>query len=105
MQTLAFCLNRRVILTSVFSFLMLSEMAEAQSSDPLKWSVTPYIWASNTTLDLSFRGSPIGGADISFKDLMDVTDGSLQVHVEAGKGNWSMFTDLTYISTSDSFVH
>jgi len=97
------CTNRRVVLLYVVGFLMLSGAGETQSSDALKWSVTPYIWASNTTLDLSLRGSPIGGTDISFKDLMDIMDGSFQAHVEAGKGNWSMFTDLTYISTSDSF--
>lgn len=55
MHILTFCSNRRVILASVFSLLMLSEMAEAQSSDSLQWSITPYIWASNTTLDLSYR--------------------------------------------------
>ena len=84
------------------SILMLSVAAKAQSSESLKWSVTPYIWASHTTLDLSLKGSPIGSADISFSDLIDVTDGSFQAHVEAGKGNWSMFTDMTFISTSDS---
>lgn len=98
-----FCTNRLVIVASVFAILLLPVIAEAQSSDSLKWSITPYIWATNTTLDVSFRGSPIGGADISFSDLMDITDGSFQAHVEAGKGNWSMFIDLTYINTSDTF--
>jgi hypothetical protein len=94
MNMLKFCTNRRVILLSVVTFLMLSAAVEAQSSDSLQWSVTPYIWASHTTVDLSLRDSPIGGADISFSDLMDITDGSFQGHVEAGKGNWSLFTDL-----------
>jgi len=96
-------LNLRVILFFMVGFLLLSEAAETQASDSPQWSITPYIWASNTTLDLNLRGSPIGGADISFKDLMDITDSAFQAHVEAGKGNWSVFTDLTYISTTDSF--
>jgi hypothetical protein len=92
-----------VKLMVAFIILIISGAAHAQSSDSLKWSFTPYIWASHTTLDLSLRGSPIGGTDISFSDLMDVTDAAFQAHVEAGKNNWSMFVDLAYISTSDSF--
>ena len=102
MNRLKFCINRRGMLVLACSFLMLSGAAEAQSSDSLKWSITPYIWASHTSVDLTLKDSPIGGDDISFSDLLDITDSSFQVHVEAGKGNWSLFTDLTYISTSDS---
>ena len=102
MNILKFCSNRHVILIAVVSFLMLSGTVEARTSDSLQWSITPYMWASHTSVDLTLKGSPIGGDDISFSDLLDITDSSFQGHVEAGKGNWSMFADLTFISTSDS---
>jgi hypothetical protein len=74
----------------------------AQSSDGAQWSITPYIWASDTSLDFSLDGSPVGGADLSFNDILDTLDAAFQVHVESGKGNWSGFVDFTFLSMSDS---
>src|SRR5210317_1250503 len=69
----------------------------AQSSDKLNWSITPYIWASSTKVDLTFRDTGIGEGNISFKDLLDVLDTAGMIHIEAGKGHWTMFGDLTYL--------
>jgi len=74
----------------------------AQSSDKLNWSITPYIWASNTKVDLTLDDAGIGEGEISFKDLLDVLDTAGMIHIEAGKGSWSMFGDLTYLQTSDT---
>jgi len=79
--------------------------AYAAGSEKLNWSVTPYIWATDTNVDLSANGAPVGGGNISFSDLMDATDASFQIAVEAGfdESNWSAFIDLTYLDTSDDF--
>lgn len=66
------------------------------------WSVTPYLWATDTTVDLSFRDAAIGGDQVSFKDLLDTLDAAFMLHVEYGRGRWSAFGDLTYLETSDS---
>ncbi len=67
------------------------------------WSITPYVWATETKVDLKADGTPIGGDTVSFKDLLDVTEESFQIIVEGGRsdGNWSAFVDLTYLETSD----
>ncbi len=84
-------------------FFALVSTTSAQDSDKFGWSVTPYIWASDTSLDISVRDTGIGGgADIKFSDLLDDLDTAIQIHVEGGKGNWSGFGDLTYIETSDT---
>ncbi len=84
-------------------FFVLVSTASAQDSDAFGWSITPYIWASDTSLDISVRDTGIGGgADIKFSDLLDDLDTAIQIHVEGGKGNWSGFGDLTYIETSDT---
>jgi len=74
----------------------------AQSSDRIHWSITPYIWGSSTKVDLTFRDTAIGEGDISFKDLLDVLDTAGMINIEAGKGNWSVFGDITYLKTSDT---
>jgi hypothetical protein len=76
--------------------------ARADEGDEMQWSVTPYLWATKTTVDLSFRDQNIGSGKISFSDLMDMTDAAFMVHVEGGKGRWSALVDLTYIDISDT---
>ncbi len=85
-------------------FTLFTADANAQSSDRTQWSITPYVWASDTSLDFSLDGSPVGGADLSFNDILDVVDEAFQIHVEGGKGNWTAFLDFFYLSTSDSEV-
>jgi len=72
-------------------------------SDGVRWSVTPYMWASETRFDLKSDGAPIGSGKVTFDDLMDVTDASFQIASEAafGDGTWSALVDVTYIETSD----
>jgi hypothetical protein len=88
---------------SIFVLLVgLFSTASAQDNDKVIWSITPYLWASDTVLDLSVQETNISdGAEISFDDLVDTLDAALQIQVEGGVGNWSGFGDLTYISTSD----
>jgi len=76
--------------------------ANAQSGDAIQWSVTPYIWASDTSVDLTFRDTNIGAGDITFGDLMEVLDAAFMLHIENGGGNWSTFGDFTYLDTSDT---
>ena len=76
--------------------------AAAQESDAVKWSITPYIWAPTTTIDLTVRDTNIGSGDVSFNDLLDTLDAAFMVQVEGGKGKWSGFSDLTYLKTSDT---
>jgi hypothetical protein len=51
-------------------------------------------------VDLTFRDQSVGGDTVSFKDLLDQVDAALMVHFEGGRGNWSLFADLTYLETS-----
>ncbi|WOJ92821.1 hypothetical protein R0135_13645 [Congregibacter variabilis] len=95
--------NRLATRFATLSFaLCVSAGAAAQGNDDLQWSVTPYLWASTTELDLSFRDTSISPEAISFRDLVDTLDAAFMVQTEVGRGNWSAFGDLTYIKTSSS---
>jgi hypothetical protein len=76
--------------------------AQGEQTGAPRWSITPYIWATETSVDLAFRDADIGTGEISFGDLLDVLDAAFMIHVEGGGGNWSAFGDLTYLKTSDS---
>lgn len=75
--------------------------AMAQEPATFTWSITPYLWASETKVDLSLRGEDLGGETISFNDLLDQLDSAFMLNVEGGKGHWSAFADLTWLETSD----
>ena len=85
--------------------VMMAVPVNAAERGKINWSITPYIWASDTSYDLTVDGTPVGGGTVTFNDLLDITDASFQIHVEAGRdqGNWSAFVDLTYLDTSDDF--
>ncbi|MEJ2298660.1 MAG: hypothetical protein P8X94_09215 [Woeseiaceae bacterium] len=93
---------KQVFVIAGFAAALCAPGANANAQEALQWSVTPYLWASDTTVDLTIRDTNIGGDDISFDDLLDVLDAAFMVHVEAGRGNWSAFLDITYLSTSDT---
>ncbi len=76
--------------------------AFAQQGDSMHWSITPYLWAPTTTVDLALRGTSIGSGKLTFDDLLDTLDTAFMIHVEGGKGNWTGFADVTYLDTSDS---
>ncbi len=86
--------------------LAIAAPVAATGDGAINWSITPYLWATETTVDLTADGTPIGGGKVSFSDLADITDTSFQIVVEGGRsgGNWSAFIDLTFLDTSDSFA-
>ena len=90
-------------LSTMFVFFCIVFGAEwAESQEPIQWSVTPYIWASDTKVNLTLRDESLGGDKISFKDLLDTLDSAFMINVEGGRGHWSLFGDLTYLETSDT---
>ena len=95
--------HRRAVpaLAALATLLISPAPVSAQDSDTFSWSIIPYLWASRTEVDLSFRGDPIGGDEISFGDLLDVLDSAFMIHAEGGRGQWSGYLDLTYLDTSD----
>jgi hypothetical protein len=84
------------------SWLGLTSTGFAQDGNTVHWSITPYLWAPMTKVDLKFRDANVGTGEISFNDLLDTLDMAGMIQIEGGKGNWSAFGDLTYLDTSDT---
>ena len=97
--------GRQVMRTGFFCLSLTLSPAIALGADTgLNWSITPYIWASDTKFDLKAGDVPFGG-EVKFDDLLDTTDSSFQIVSEVGfaEGHWSAFVDLTYLETSDNY--
>jgi hypothetical protein len=95
--------GRHSVIFLMAALLMLgSSGLRAEQGDETWWSITPYIWAMDTKLDLSWRDSPVGGTEIDFKDALGNLDAAFQVAVEGGRGRWSAFADVTFVKISDA---
>ena len=92
----------RVALASLVLIPGLASPVQAATGEGPTWSITPYLWAPTTKVDLKFRDTDIGEGEISFNDLLDVLDAAFMIQVEGGKGKWSAFGDLTYLKTTDT---
>jgi hypothetical protein len=86
-----------IVVASAMSF---ATDARAQQDGAMRWSITPYIWAPTTKVDLSFGDTSAGGT-IRIKDIIDSIDSAFLVSVEAGKGHWSAFGDFMIVDASD----
>jgi len=95
---------RQGCLASLF-ILPLFAVPAANAADGLHWSITPYLWATDTKYKLTADGTPIDAGKVTFDDLVDTTDASFQIVTEVGStaGRWSVFADVTYLETSDNF--
>jgi len=78
----------------------LATNAEAQQSEGMRWSITPYVWMPTTRVDLTFEDTTVGGT-IRVKDVIDTIDAAFMISVEGGKGHWSAFADLMFADASD----
>jgi len=96
--------NRPFILVIAVICLTLTFAATAGASEPWRWSVTPYIWATDLSEDLTFRGEGIGGNDLTFKDLVDITEGSFTVHVQGMHGELGFYLDASISDLKDQDV-
>jgi hypothetical protein len=75
---------------------------EAQDQGQWQWTVAPYLWASDVSLDLTINDDTNLGGDAAFKDILDKVDSVFMGHFEGRKGRWGMYVDTIYLDLSDS---
>lgn len=62
-----------------------------------EWTLVPYVWASDISVDVTANNEPVFSADIGFDDLLDKIDYGIQLHFEGRRGKGGFFTDLTFL--------
>jgi len=78
----------------------LSLAGTAQASD-WKWSVTPYVWATDVGADVSIDDRQVADMEIDFEDLADDLEIAAQGHVEGLRGRHGVMLDAFYIHLAD----
>jgi hypothetical protein len=88
--------------TILFYALGVSAVAAGSDSD-WRWTVAPYLWASDIDITIKDQGTLVGGSSADFENLVGQTEIGVQLIAEGGPkgGNWSVFTDVTYFEIAD----
>jgi len=75
----------------------------AQAAD-WEWSLTPYLWGTETTFGLEGDSGEGIERDLDFPGLVDKLDFALLLHFEGRKGGAGFFADLIYLDTGDKLT-
>ena len=73
-------------------------------AEGLDWTIAPYLWASDVSLDVAINGDPVLGVDTAFNDILDKLDMAFMGHIEASSGSFGGFFDVIFISLADEQV-
>jgi hypothetical protein len=66
-----------------------------------EWTIAPYFWGADTSLDISADDEPVLGGDLSLSDLLDKTEIAGMLHFEGSRGKAGFFVDLLFLSLAD----
>ena len=80
--------------------LIISSWGVAHAGD-WEWELSPYIWASAVTLNVSVNDMEVAGVEVAFKDLIDKADIGGLIHFEGQRGRGGFFIELVYLDLSD----
>ncbi|KAF5044823.1 hypothetical protein DSECCO2_487690 [anaerobic digester metagenome] len=74
----------------------------AEHDDGLRYSITPYLWATRMKGDIQAGRLPETTMDMKFSDILDVLDFGFMTAVEIRKGRLGFLFDGIYMNVSDS---
>ena len=74
----------------------------ADSEDNLRYSITPYLWATRMKGDIQAGQLPKTTMDMKFSDILDVLDFGFMTAIEVRKGRLGLLFDGMYMNVSDS---
>ncbi len=76
--------------------------AEAAMAGEWEWTLIPYVWAQDVSVDVTVDGEPLIGEKVSFSDLVDTNDFGAPIYFEGRRGKGGFFVDLAYYEFSDA---
>ena len=89
------------LVATVATVAMAGTAVDARA-DGLKWTIAPYLWASDVGVDLKVNDEPLLGNTAEFSDLVDKLETAFMAHVEASGERFGGYFDMIYIDLSDS---
>lgn len=89
-----------IAVSALFAISLPGATAPAGASD-WKWSLTPYVWATDVGVDVAIDDRQVVDETISIQELIEDLDTIAQVRLEAQNGSHGLFLDLFDVNLSD----
>lgn len=70
-------------------------------ADEWKWTVTPYLWATDLGIDLAIADRELVDTTIAFEDLLDDLETATQIRAEAMRGEHGLMLDVFNVGLAD----
>lgn len=93
-----------VLAVVVLSLCLWLPATESEAKGDWEWTLVPYLWASDISMEVKIAGEPVLETDIDFGDLLDKVDLALTLHFEGRKGPGGFLLDMTVISLSNEMT-
>ncbi len=85
--------KRTSILSSLSLVVCLAFAPNSSAAEGWNWTVAPYLWASDTALDVNINDTVSGGGELDFSDLVDKLDAAFLIHFEGQRGKGGFYLD------------
>ena len=66
-----------------------------------QWELTPYVWATDVSLDITVNDMDVASVEVPFGDLVDSLDLGAMLHLEGHRGRGGFFVEMFYADLSD----
>jgi opacity protein-like surface antigen len=74
----------------------------AETGDTLRYSITPYLWATRMKGDVKAGRLPETSLDMKFSDILETLDFGFMTAIEIRKGRFGFLFDGLYMNVADS---
>jgi len=91
--------------SALAALLSLAAATGGAAAADWKWSVTPYVWASALTGDVTLHDGQVVGADIPFSTLFDHLEHTFQIQGEGRAGRHGVMADFSYVALTEDGKH
>ncbi|MGE0639428.1 MAG: hypothetical protein AB7G12_07135 [Thermoanaerobaculia bacterium] len=92
-------MNRKARFAAALAALAIAGATSAAAE--WRWSITPYVWATDVGIDVSVDDRQMIDETISIQELIEDLDTIAQVRFEAQNGAHGLFVDLFDVNLSD----
>jgi hypothetical protein len=90
----------RSINAAVLALLLAAATSSVQAGD-WRWTVTPYAWATDISVDVKIADRSVVDEEIPVSDLLEDLDTIAQIRLEAQSGKHGVMVDLFDVTLSD----
>ena len=76
--------------------------ASAKAAGDWEWTIAPYIWAPDISMEVTVNNDPVLAGEVAFSDLLNKVAIGGSIHFEGRHSRIGFLTDAMYVSLSES---